>query len=233
MTKFALKLNILLIAGLCIPLGSGQVSRTPVVTALGTTGDENVRSLSLPAVTLKAGETLLVSYNDEATTPMSHGMASPRICSMILIFLILNLLPLFQQQLFEAPVPQRQASPRDTCNNHRRDDVERYHLRPNVGGDRASPISREQNRAKNRGARIRYSSVDAGNAMPMPTIVDSGYPTCMVNCTTNSNLSNFIGASQISNAPERPVSIRPAQRRFLPADIVVFRGCIAIACRWS
>ena len=58
-------LRLLLITGLCIPLGSGQVSRTPVVTAQGTTGDEDVRSLSIPGVTLKAGETLLVSSNDE------------------------------------------------------------------------------------------------------------------------------------------------------------------------
>ena len=57
--------RLLLIAGLCIPLGNGQVSRTPVVTALGTDGGEDVKSLSLPGVTLKAGETLLVSTNDE------------------------------------------------------------------------------------------------------------------------------------------------------------------------
>ena len=66
MTKFAL--NILLITALCIPLGSGQVSRTPVVTALSTTADEDVKSLSIPGVTLKAGETLLVSSNDEGDT---------------------------------------------------------------------------------------------------------------------------------------------------------------------
>ncbi len=57
--------RLLLITGLCIPLGNGQVSRAPVVTALGTTGDEDVRSLKIPGVTLKAGETLLVSSNDE------------------------------------------------------------------------------------------------------------------------------------------------------------------------
>ena len=60
--------RLLLITGICIPLGSGQVSRAPVVTALGTTGDEDVRSLSVPGVTLKAGETLLVSTNDEGDT---------------------------------------------------------------------------------------------------------------------------------------------------------------------
>jgi hypothetical protein len=60
--------RLLLITGLCIPLGSGQFSRTPVVTALGTTGDEDVKSLSIPGVTLKAGETLLVSSNDEGDT---------------------------------------------------------------------------------------------------------------------------------------------------------------------
>lgn len=57
--------RLLLITGLCIPLGSGQVSRKPVVTALGTAGDEDVKSLSLPGITLKPGETLLVSTNDE------------------------------------------------------------------------------------------------------------------------------------------------------------------------
>lgn len=57
--------RLLLMAGLCIPLGNGQVSMTPVVTAQGTTGDEDVKSLSIPGVTLKAGETLLVSSNDE------------------------------------------------------------------------------------------------------------------------------------------------------------------------
>lgn len=57
--------RLLLLAGLCIPLGIGQVPRTPVVTALGTAGDEDVKSLSIPGVTLKAGETLLVSTNDE------------------------------------------------------------------------------------------------------------------------------------------------------------------------
>src|SRR5580704_10217999 len=73
MTKFALNggnmrrhhFRLLLITGLCIPLGCCRVSRTPVVTAHGTTGDEDVRSLSIPRVTLKAGETLLVSSNDE------------------------------------------------------------------------------------------------------------------------------------------------------------------------
>ncbi len=63
MTKFAL--NILLIAGLCFPLGCCRVARTPVVTAQGTTGNEDVGSLSIPHITLKAGETLLVSSNDE------------------------------------------------------------------------------------------------------------------------------------------------------------------------
>ena len=38
--------------GLCIPLGCCRVSRTPIVTAHGTTGDEDVRSLSIPGVTL-------------------------------------------------------------------------------------------------------------------------------------------------------------------------------------
>ena len=63
-------LRLMLITGLCISLGSGQVPRTPVVTPLGTTGDEDVRSLSIPGVTLKAGETLLVSSNDEGDSAM-------------------------------------------------------------------------------------------------------------------------------------------------------------------
>jgi hypothetical protein len=57
--------RLLLITGICIPLGCCGVYRTPVVTVHGTTGDEDVRSLSIPGVTLKAGETLLVSSNDE------------------------------------------------------------------------------------------------------------------------------------------------------------------------
>jgi len=57
--------KLLLITGLCIPWGCSHAARTPVVTAQGTTGDEDVRSLSIPRVTLRAGETLLVSSNDE------------------------------------------------------------------------------------------------------------------------------------------------------------------------
>jgi hypothetical protein len=48
----------------------GCVSQTPAdlqptVTAKGSDGDEDVRNLTIPKVTLKAGETLLVSCNDE------------------------------------------------------------------------------------------------------------------------------------------------------------------------
>jgi len=57
--------RLLLIAGLCIPLACAPPPRTPVVTAQGTTGDEDVRSLTLSGITLKPGETLLVSTNDE------------------------------------------------------------------------------------------------------------------------------------------------------------------------
>ena len=58
----------LLVVGLCIPLGCCRptVSATPTVTARGTTGEEDTPSLAIPGVTLKAGETLLVSSNDEA-----------------------------------------------------------------------------------------------------------------------------------------------------------------------
>jgi hypothetical protein len=64
-TRRWLHWRLLLITGLCISLGSGSVSRMPVVTALGTTGNEDVRSLTIPGITLKAGDTLLVSSNDE------------------------------------------------------------------------------------------------------------------------------------------------------------------------
>ena len=57
--------RLLLIAGICIPLLSAPTPGTPVVTAHGTTADEDVKSLSLPGITLKPGETLLVSTNDE------------------------------------------------------------------------------------------------------------------------------------------------------------------------
>jgi hypothetical protein len=40
-------------------------AQTPTVTAKGTAGDEDVPDLSIKQVTLKAGETLLVSCNDE------------------------------------------------------------------------------------------------------------------------------------------------------------------------
>ena len=48
----------------------GCVSQTPAalqptVTAKGSAGDEDVRNLTIPKVTLKAGETLLVSCSDE------------------------------------------------------------------------------------------------------------------------------------------------------------------------
>ena len=68
MTKLARNLPLLLsllIAGLCTPLVCAPTSRTPVVTAQGTTGDQDVGSLTLSGVTLKPGETLLVSTNDE------------------------------------------------------------------------------------------------------------------------------------------------------------------------
>ncbi len=58
--------RLLLITGLCTLLGCSHVAKTPIVTALGTTANEDVRSLSLPGVTLKAGDTLLVTSNDEA-----------------------------------------------------------------------------------------------------------------------------------------------------------------------
>jgi hypothetical protein len=63
-----LRFGQLLMIGLSIPLGCCRpsVSATPTVTARGTTGEEDTPSLAIPSVTLKAGETLLVSSNDEA-----------------------------------------------------------------------------------------------------------------------------------------------------------------------
>src|SRR5579872_3312832 len=53
-------------AGACA--GASQTPaglRTPTVTAKGSAGDEDVPDLAIRQVTLKAGETLLVSCNDE------------------------------------------------------------------------------------------------------------------------------------------------------------------------
>ncbi len=69
--------RLLLITGLCIPLGTGQVSRSPVVTALGTSGDEDVKSLTIPGVTLRAGVTLLVSTNDEGDSARATWNGKP------------------------------------------------------------------------------------------------------------------------------------------------------------
>ena len=57
-------LILVFVAVSCASLGCSR-PRTPIVTAIGTDADEDVRSLTLSNVTLKAGETLLVSCNDE------------------------------------------------------------------------------------------------------------------------------------------------------------------------
>jgi hypothetical protein len=62
-----LHFRLLLMTGLCITIGScRQTARVPIVTARGMTGEEDTGSVAIPAVTLKAGETLLVSSSDEA-----------------------------------------------------------------------------------------------------------------------------------------------------------------------
>ncbi len=57
-------LILVLVAASCVSLGCSR-PKTPTVTAIGTDGEEDVPSLTLSNVTLKAGETLLVSCNDE------------------------------------------------------------------------------------------------------------------------------------------------------------------------
>jgi hypothetical protein len=57
-------LILVLMTASCLSLGCSR-ARTPTVTAIGTGADEDVPSLTLSNVTLKAGETLLVSCSDE------------------------------------------------------------------------------------------------------------------------------------------------------------------------
>lgn len=61
-----LHFELLLAAALCVPLGCCRQITAPTVSARGATGAEDTASVSIPGVTLKAGETLLVSTNDEA-----------------------------------------------------------------------------------------------------------------------------------------------------------------------
>ena len=61
-----LHFRLLLVTGLCIVWGSCRPAAIPVVTARGATGAEDTASVSIPNVTLKPGETLLVTTNDEA-----------------------------------------------------------------------------------------------------------------------------------------------------------------------
>jgi hypothetical protein len=57
-------LILVLAAASCVFLGCSR-PKTPTVSAIGSDADEDVRSLTLSKVTLKAGDTLLVSCNDE------------------------------------------------------------------------------------------------------------------------------------------------------------------------
>ena len=57
-------LILVLVAASCVCLGCSR-PKTPTVTVIGTTGDEDVPSLAFTNVSLKAGETLLVSCDDE------------------------------------------------------------------------------------------------------------------------------------------------------------------------
>ena len=57
-------LILVLVAASCVSLGCSR-AKTPTVTAIGTDGDQDLPSLTFSNVTLKAGETLLVSCNDE------------------------------------------------------------------------------------------------------------------------------------------------------------------------
>jgi hypothetical protein len=57
-------LVLVIVAASCVSSGCSR-PKTPTVTAIGTDADEDVHSLTLSNVTLKAGETLLVSCNDE------------------------------------------------------------------------------------------------------------------------------------------------------------------------
>jgi hypothetical protein len=57
-------LILVLVAASCVSSGCSRL-KTPTVTAIVTDGDQDVPSLTFSNVTLKAGETLLVSCNDE------------------------------------------------------------------------------------------------------------------------------------------------------------------------
>jgi hypothetical protein len=57
-------LILVLVAASCVSWGCSR-PKTPTVTVIGTAGDEDVPSLTFTNVSLKAGETLLVSCNDE------------------------------------------------------------------------------------------------------------------------------------------------------------------------
>jgi hypothetical protein len=73
-------LGLVLLMTVFVPANACQTSANlpkPTVTAKGTAGDEDVPDLSIRQVTLKAGETLLVSCNDEGgDAEVSWGDAS-------------------------------------------------------------------------------------------------------------------------------------------------------------
>lgn len=68
MQRFGFSLVLLTTLFACACTGTSQAPvgvQTPAVTAKGTAGDEDVHDLAIRQVTLKAGETLLVSCKDE------------------------------------------------------------------------------------------------------------------------------------------------------------------------
>jgi hypothetical protein len=60
-------LIVVLLVASCVSLGCSSRPKTPVVTAIGTAANEDAPGITLPNVTLKAGDTLLVSCNDEGS----------------------------------------------------------------------------------------------------------------------------------------------------------------------
>lgn len=63
-----LGLGLVLVTAVLTRVGASQTladPQTPTVTAKGSAGDQDVPDLAIPQVTLKAGETLLISCDDE------------------------------------------------------------------------------------------------------------------------------------------------------------------------
>src|SRR5215469_16742984 len=62
------------------------------------------------------------------------------------------------------------------------------------------------------------------NAIPMPTIVDSGYPKSIVAFTTKAGLTSFMMASQRRNRAGNPLMMYAAHLR--PPEIAASFACI-------